>query len=64
MNIITESQWIGLTLGEAIDKAKAIGYIHRIVEENGNSLIVSADVSSNRVNLRIRNNIVIGVFTG
>jgi len=64
MSYITESQWIGLTLAEAIDKAKAIGYVHRIVEENGNSLIVAADAKSNRVNLRLRDNIVIGVFTG
>jgi hypothetical protein len=64
MSYITESQWVGLTLAEAIDKAKAIGYVHRIVEENGNSLIVAADAKSNRVNLRLRDNIVIGVFTG
>ena len=64
MSYITESQWVGLTLAEAIDKSKAIGYVHRIVEENGNSLIVAADAKSNRVNLRLRDNIVIGVFTG
>jgi len=32
---ITESHWIGLTLAEAIDLAKAIDYTHRIVEEDG-----------------------------
>lgn len=64
MNYITESQWLGLTLAEAIDKAKSIGYVHRIVEENGNSLMVTADVKSNRVNLRVRDNIIIGVYTG
>ena len=64
MSYITESQWVGLTLAEAIDKAKAIGYVHRIVEENGNSLIVAADAKSNRVNLRLRDNIVIGVLSG
>jgi hypothetical protein len=61
---ITEQQWIGLTLAESIEKAKSIGYIHRIVEEDGKSLMVSADAKSNRVNLRLRNNIVIGVYTG
>jgi hypothetical protein len=62
--LITEYQWIGLSIGEAIDKAKSIDYTHRIVEEDGRSLIVDADVKSNRVNLRVRNNIIIGVFTG
>ncbi len=64
MNIITESQWIGLTLAEASERAKSIGYVHRIVEENGNSLMVTADVKSNRVNLRLKDNIVIGLYTG
>jgi hypothetical protein len=64
INYITESLWIGITLGEAIDRAKSIGYTHRIVEENGVSLMVTADVKSNRVNLRIKNDIVIGVYTG
>jgi hypothetical protein len=61
---ITESQWIGLTIAEAIDFAKAIDYVHRIVEEDGRSLMLDMDVKSNRVNLRLRNNIVIGVYTG
>jgi hypothetical protein len=61
---ITESLWIGIPLGEAIDRAKSMNYIHRIVEEDGRSLIVDADVKSNRVNLRVRNNIIIGVYTG
>lgn len=62
--IITESLWVGITLGEAIDRAKSIGYTHRIVEENGVPLMVTADVQSNRVNLRVRNSIIIGVYTG
>jgi hypothetical protein len=41
-----------------------MNYIHRIVEEDGRSLIVDADVKSNRVNLRVRNNMIIGVYTG
>lgn len=61
---ITESQWIGLTIAEAIEKAKSIDYIHRIVEEDGRSLMLDMDAKSNRVNLRLRNNIVIGVYTG
>jgi hypothetical protein len=61
---ITEKEWIGLTLKEAIDKAKLIDYTYRIVEENGQSYMVTADFKSNRVNLRLRNDYVIGVYTG
>lgn len=61
---ITESEWRGLTLQQAIQKADGIGYIWRIVEENGNSKMLEYNVKSNRVNLRIRDNIVVGVYTG
>jgi hypothetical protein len=61
---ITESQWIGITLAEAIEKTKSIDYTYRIVEEDGRSLMLDMDAKSNRVNLRLRNNIVIGVYTG
>lgn len=61
---ITEKEWIGLTLNEAIDKAKLINYTHRIVEEDGQSYMVTADFKSNRVNLRLRNDYIIGVYTG
>lgn len=62
--IITESQWVGMTLEDAYSRAEGIGYTCRIVEENGRSLMVPADVKSNRLNLRIRDGRVIGLFTG
>jgi hypothetical protein len=61
---ITESEWRGLSLQEAIKKAEGIGYIWRIVEENGNPKMLEYNVKSNRVNLRLRDNFVIGVYTG
>lgn len=61
---ITEKEWIGLTLSDAQQKAKSIDYITRIVEEDGVSFMVTADFKSNRINLRLRNNQVIGVYTG
>jgi len=61
---ITEKEWIGLTIAEAIEKAKSINYTHRIVEEDGNSMILPYDNQSNRVNFRVRNNLIIGVYTG
>ncbi len=61
---ISESEWRGLTLQQAIEKANTIGYVWRIVEENGRALMLDYDNKSNRVNLRLSNNIVIGVYTG
>jgi hypothetical protein len=61
---ITENEWRGLTLQEAIKKAEGIGYTWRIVEENGTALMLEYSVKSNRVNFRIRDNFVIGVYTG
>lgn len=61
---ITEKEWIGLDLNDAINKAKSIDYIYRIVEKDGESFILTMDFLSNRVNLRLRDNKVIGVYTG
>lgn len=61
---ITESEWVGLTLKEAIAKAERIGYVHRIVEENGVPKMLEYSNKSNRVNLRMKNDRVIGVYTG
>jgi hypothetical protein len=66
MNIkpITEKEWIGLTLEEAITKAQEIGYTHRIVEENGTAKMLDYNNKSNRINLRLRNDKVIGAYPG
>jgi hypothetical protein len=61
---ITEKEWIGLDLNDASKKAKSIDYDWRIVEEDGISHILTMDFRSNRVNLRLRHNKVIGVYTG
>lgn len=61
---ISEKEWIGLTIAEAINKAKSIDYIHRIVEEDGTPIIHPYDVKSNRINLRLRENRVIAAYTG
>lgn len=62
--MITERDWIGLSIKDAIQKANSINYSYRIVEEDGNALMVTFDYYSNRVNLRLQNNLVIGVYTG
>jgi hypothetical protein len=61
---ISESEWTGLSLQDAIKKAEGIGYTWRIVEENGNAKMLEYNVRSNRVNLRLRDNFVVGVYTG
>lgn len=62
--LITEKEWVGLTIAEAIEKANSINYTHRIVEENGESKILPYDTQSNRINFRVKNNFIIGVYTG
>ena len=66
MNIkpITEKEWIGLTINDASKKAESIGYTVRIVEEDGNSFMVTADFKSNRLNLRLSGGKIIGLYTG
>lgn len=61
---IAESEWVGLLLKDAIEKASSIGYVYRIVEENGVALMLEYSNKSNRVNFRLRNGVVIGVYTG
>jgi hypothetical protein len=62
--LITESEWKGITLDEAIKLAKAKGFTHRIVEENGKSLMIDPTPKNNRVNLRVRGGVIIGAFPG
>jgi len=61
---ITESQWKGLTLEEAIKKCESIGYIHRIVEIDGKHMMLDMDAKSNRVNFRVKDDYIIAVYTG
>lgn len=61
---ITEKEWLGLTLQEAIQKSQNIGYTHRIVEENGVPKMLDYNNKSNRINLRLRDDRVIGAYPG
>ena len=62
--IITESEWIGLELKEAVQRAESDGFSYRIVEENGRPLMVTMDLKPNRINFRLNNDRVIGVYGG
>lgn len=62
--VISEKDWIGLSLEEANQKAESLGLLIRVIEKNGTPFMVTADVKSNRVNVRINNNKIIGAHTG
>jgi hypothetical protein len=61
---ISERDYVGLTLIEADVQASTDGYEIRVVEEDGVSKMLDMDVKSNRLNLRLRNNIVTAAYTG
>lgn len=62
--IITESEWVGLSVKDAFEKAEIDGFTPRITEENGRSLMVTSDLKQNRINFRVSNNKIVGVYGG
>lgn len=62
--LITEKEYKGKTLEEATKWATDGGFQVRIVEVDGLAKMLDMSVSSNRVNFRVMNGIVTGVFTG
>jgi len=62
--IITESEWVGLPLKDAIEKAKNDGFTHRIVEENGVGYMVTHDLKADRINFRVNNDTVTAAYGG
>ena len=62
--IITESEWTGLSIKDAIEKATSDGFIHRIVEENGVQYMVTMDLNPSRINFRVSNNKVTAAYGG
>lgn len=62
--IVDPSKYNGLTVEEARSLAEEDGLTHRIVEVDGNSFILTMDLKTDRVNFRVRNNIITDTFTG
>lgn len=62
--MVIPSEWIGLTLGEAREKAIRDGLISRIGEIDGRAQMLTEDLASNRINFRVRDNKVVDVYTG
>ena len=62
--MITESRFVGKTETEASAIAENDGFEVRIVERDGNSFMVTHDFRNDRINFRLRNDIVIGAHGG
>jgi len=62
--LITPSEYVGKTYKEARQYAIDGGFTTRIVEENGVSYMLTMDVKGDRLNFRIKNDIVIDVYGG
>ena len=62
--IIRQGEYEGKTLEEATKYANDGGYTVRIVEENGNSFMLTMDINANRINFRIKSGFVIDAYGG
>ena len=62
--IITESQYVGKTLEEATKFAENGGFIVRIVEVDGKSLMLTMDAKTNRINFRVKGGYVTNAYGG
>jgi hypothetical protein len=62
--IISKDEYYGKTLAEAKQYAEDGGFNIRIVERNGDALMVTEDVKHARLNFRVRDGFIIDVFGG
>ena len=62
--IISERDYVGKTLEEAEKKAKDDGFVTRVVEKDGHQYMLTMELRADRINLRVRNNIVTSIYGG
>lgn len=62
--MITQGEYEGKTLEEATQYAKDGGYTVRIVEQDGQSFMLTMDVNQSRINFRVKNGYVIDAYGG
>jgi hypothetical protein len=62
--MITEREYLDKTLEEATEKATAAGLVVRIVEKDGQHMMLDMSNRGDRINFRVRNNIITGAFGG
>lgn len=62
--MVTPSEYIGLTLEEAIEKATREGFTTRIAERDGTVYFLTQELKNNRINFRVKNNLIKDAFPG
>lgn len=62
--IITQNEYVGKTLEEATKYANEGGFVVRIVERDGNPVMLDMSNRADRLNFRVRGEIVTDVFGG
>jgi hypothetical protein len=63
--MFSEEEYKGKTIEEATKYAEDGGFVVRITETNGQSIMVDMmDINANRLNFRVRGGFVIGVYAG
>jgi hypothetical protein len=62
--MITEREYLGKTLEEATEKATQDGLVVRIVEKDSQHIMLDMSNRGDRINFRIKNNIVTAAFGG
>jgi hypothetical protein len=63
--MISESDYKGKTIDEATKYAEEGGFVVRIIETDGQSIMVDMlDINANRLNFRVRDGFVLGVNAG
>jgi len=62
--IVGDKEYKGMSLEDAQKMAEQNGFSSRVVEIDGKSLMVSAEIKNNRINFRVRNNIITEAYPG
>jgi len=63
--MISESEYKGKTIEEATKYAEDGGFVVRVTETDGQSIMVDMlDINANRLNFRVRDGFVLGVNAG
>lgn len=62
--LITEKEYVGRTLQESTKYAEDGGFITRVVETDGNQVMLDMSNREDRINFRVKNGFVISAFGG
>ena len=61
---MTDDTLIGFSLQEVTEKLKLAGIQHRVASLDGQSHMLTMDYVPSRLNLTVKNNIVVGITRG